>query len=253
MKEENNVVAQEWNEQDTQDFLKYGKFFVPNREHQFQTIKTVIDSIPDGNYIVDICCGEGHLCEYLLENFEHVKILAIDGDEQMLKMAAKRLERFEGRFETLVFDIFKKDWRNFEQPISCFVSSLAIHHLNCEEKEELFLDLYNQLEPNGKLVIADLIKPQTDAGKEVCAIQWDRAVIERSLIFNGNLEGFEAFNRLGWNSYRDPNFENDPVDKPSTLGDQLKWMTQAGFINVDVHWMLAGHAIFSGIKSSNNE
>lgn len=45
--------------------------------------------------------------------------------------------------------------------------------------------------------------------------------------------------------YRHP----DPVDKPSRLMDQLLWLEQAGWRDVDVYWMRAGHAMFGGRKA----
>ena len=58
----------------------------------------------------------------------------------------------------------------------------------------------------------------------------------------------QYFVETGWNYYADPN--PDPIDKPSPLLAQLKWLEGAGFIEVDVHWLLAGHAIFSGRKAA---
>ena len=43
---------------------------------------------------------------------------------------------------------------------------------------------------------------------------------------------------------RDP--DGNPIDKPSSLAEQLAWLVQAGFVGVDCHWLVAGHAIFSG-------
>ena len=61
-----------------------------------------------------------------------------------------------------------------------------------------------------------------------------------------HLRAFEEFRRLGWNYFRDP--DGDPIDKPSSLAEQLAWMAEAGLAGVDCHWLLAGHAIFSGSK-----
>ena len=253
MLEENQAVlepvAEEWTEQDTKDFIQFGKYFVPHREMQFQTVATVIPELPDGSYIVDICCGEGHLCEYLLENIPNINILAMDGDADMLQQTAARLARFEGRFKTAQFDIFKDDWRTFDVPVGAFVSSLAVHHLDGPQKQQFYKDLASQIIDGGCFIIADLIRPEREEGKAIAALQWDKAVMERSLAFEGTLSGFEAFERTGWNSYRDPNFENDPVDKPSTLNEQMQWMRDAGLTNVDMYWMMAGHAIFGGYKA----
>jgi len=246
------IQVDAWSEKDTLDFIKYGKYFVPHREIQFQTIKTILPDLPDGSYVVDICCGEGGLSEYLLQHIPNINILALDGDQKMLDITSKKLAKYEGRVKTKLIDVFEKEWRSFDLKIGAFVSSLAIHHLDDEQKNVLFKDLYNELEMGGCIILADLIKPKNDLGKKIAAIQWDRAVMERSLLFSGDLEAFEAFERLEWNSYRDPNFENDPVDKPSTLGDQIKWMENAGLQEVDVFWMMAGHVIFGGYKTDRN-
>jgi tRNA (cmo5U34)-methyltransferase len=42
--------------------------------------------------------------------------------------------------------------------------------------------------------------------------------------------------------------ENYPIDRPSTLVDQLNWLQTAGSTQVDVFWLRAGHAIFGGWK-----
>lgn len=41
---------------------------------------------------------------------------------------------------------------------------------------------------------------------------------------------------------------SDPVDMPSGLYTQRRWMADAGMIGIDVHRLRAGHAIFSGRK-----
>ena len=129
-----------WTEDDSRHFIDHGAYFVPERETQTDTICSVIPPAPDGAAIVDICCGEGLLCEALARRFPRAEIHALDGNERML-------------------DFFRDD---------------------------------------------------------------------------------------GWNYYADP--EADPVDMPSTLFDQMLWMADAGMTAIDVHWLRAGHAIFSGMK-----
>jgi len=50
---------------------------------------------------------------------------------------------------------------------------------------------------------------------------------------------------LCWNFFRYP---EDELDHPSTLSDQLKWLEQAGFAAIEVHYFRARHVIFSGLK-----
>ena len=75
---------------------------------------------------------------------------------------------------------------------------------------------------------------------------WDDVERERSLALDGNEEMLGFFRDDGWNYYADPGA--DPADMPSTLFDQMLWLAEAGMIRIDVHWLRAGHAIFSAIK-----
>src|SRR5262245_15784423 len=165
----------------------------------------------------------------------------------MLATARVNLGRYGERFQTLRFDLADHTWRAPAFPVHMVVSSLAIHHLDGEGKLQLFRDVYAMLESGGALAIADVIAAAHPLGAEAAAKAWDAAVRKRALEFDGNLAAFEAFEREKWNMYR--YFDPDDIDKPSRLLDQLRWLEQAGFADVDVYWMLAGHAIFGGQKT----
>jgi tRNA (cmo5U34)-methyltransferase len=128
------------------------------------------------------------------------------------------------------------------------VSSLAIHHLDGRQKQKLYADMYRALQPGGRFIIADLIEPLSPAATSVAAWTWDQSAREAARGYQGPEDPYQKFVATGWNYYADPN--PDPIDKPSPLLAQLKWLDQAGFIEVDVHWLLAGHAIFSGRKAT---
>ena len=83
----------------------------------------------------------------------------------------------------------------------------------------------------------------------VAANAWDAAVLEHAVAIDGNRSTFELFQRERWNMYR--YFDPADIDKPSRLFDQLRWLAQAGFVDIDVVWMRAGHAIFGGWKGDS--
>ena len=131
-------------------------------------------------------------------------------------------------------------------PVHAVVSSLALHHLDALQKQALFHDLYQVLQPGGVLLIADLIQPAHPRGIEVAAKGWDAAVLQRAMALDGDSRAFDYFQRDQWHYYRYP----DAMDKPAQLFDQLKWLEQAGFVEIDVYWMHAGHALFGGFKTA---
>jgi len=103
-----------------------------------------------------------------------------------------------------------------------------------------------QLAPGGVIVICDLVEAQRDAGLKLWERHWDSGVGQRADELDGNDKMLHFFRDDGWNYYSAP--DADPVDMPSGLFDQMRWMADAGLVEVDVHWPKAGHAIFSGVK-----
>ena len=235
-----------WTDELSQTFIDYGRYFVPQREYQFQIITDLIPSPYQPGTIIELCCGEGLLAQELLERFPTCALVGLDGSPLMLERARERLAQFGERFVPKLFDLADRAWREAEHPAYAVVSSMAIHHLDGTQKQMLFRDVHRMLTPGGVFVIADVVEMGHQRGRKLAAEALDEAVRQRALELDGSTEKFEFFVREGWNTFRylDP----DDIDKPSRLFDQLKWMEQAGFEGVDVHWMQAGHVVFSGWK-----
>lgn len=239
-----------WDENDSRAFIDHGRIFVPDREEQIETLLSLIP--PSPRHIVELCCGAGALAGAILDRFPSCVVHAYDRSPAMLEHARSALARPSprgDRFEGIEFDLADRSWRSFPWAPDAILSSLAIHHLDDAGKRELFRDMARALAPGGALLVADLVKPATAAGVALAARAWDDAVRRRAQEIAGSLEPFEIFRSERWNYYADP--EPDPIDQPSTLLDQLRWLEEAGLTGVDVHWMKAGHAIFGGVRASS--
>lgn len=240
-------VPPAWSEENTQDFVDYGRYFVPDRETQIRTLAELLPAGENDCHVLELCCGEGLLAEAVLEKYPGCRVTGLDGSPGMLDRARQRLARFGERFTARPFDLADTAWRSPLGKVRAVVSSLAIHHLDRTQKELLFQDVFRLVEPGGAFIIADLVQPEHPLGVELAAREWDAAVRQRALEIDGDERAFEFFERAGWNFFRHP----DPLDQPSPLLAQLHWLKQAGFQNVDVYWMRAGHAIFGGYKNYN--
>ncbi len=236
--------ALHWTETDSQTFVDYGRYFVPDRELQIQTICALIPPQPTPFQVLELCCGEGLLGEAILQSHPQATWFGYDGSLEMLAQTKERLQLYNGRFHTHLFDLAATDWRTQPDTFHAIVSSLAIHHLDSHEKQQLFQDVYRLLASGGVFLVADVVQPTQAQGVKIAAETWDSAVQQRTVVLDGNLHTFDYFRREKWNLYHYP----DPMDKPSSLFEQLKWMEQIGFCGVDVYWMKAGHALFGGQK-----
>lgn len=237
-----------WNEDDSRDFIDYGKYFIPQREYQIERICDFVSPPAGPCHLVELCCGEGLLARALIERHIDCNVHGFDGSKKMVERARDALDEYGDRFDVRLFDLADRGWRKFAWPVHAVVTSLAVHHLDDKGKQELFRDMVNALEPRGVLVIADLVAPTSQADIDLAAKEWDLAVRDRSLELDGNLDAFNKFREMEWNIFSDP--DPDPGDMLSPLSDQLKWLEQAGFIEADVFWEKAGHTIFGGSKPS---
>ncbi len=235
-----------WSEDDSRHFIDYSHYFVPERETQIDTICSVIPPAPDNSLIVDICCGEGLLASALARRFSDCHIAALDGSPVMLEATGRRLGETGTSWTASVIDLADSGWRQFDRPVHAFVSSLGVHHLDGPGKASLFRDLAAALSSEGVIVVCDLVEAQRREGRALWERQWDDGVRERAIRLDGNEDMLHFFREDGWNYYSDP--EADPVDMPSGLCEQFAWMEEAGLVDVDLHWLVAGHAIFSARK-----
>jgi trans-aconitate methyltransferase len=89
------------------------------------------------------------------------------------------------------------------------VSALAVHHLDAVEKRDLFARVARQLEPGGRFVLGDVIVPD-DPADAVTPIDGD-------------------------------------YDKPSRVDEQLRWLTDAGFVAA-LRWIEGDLAVLTADK-----
>ena len=239
-------IPGDWGQAASRAFLDYGRYFVPDRETQFQILVNLVQGNKPIRSILELCCGDGRLAELLLEQYPNSTVWGYDGSPEILARAEERLKRFENRFQFSQFDLADHKWRKSVKPVQAVVSSLALHHLEDPGKQRLFQDVYTMLLPGGVFLIADIIAPTTQKGWQLAAEDYDEAVRQRALKLDGNESGFEFFKQKQWNLFR--YFDPDDIDYPSSLFDQLKWLEEVGFTQADAFWMRAGHAVFGGWK-----
>jgi len=236
-----------WDEAISQLFINYGRYFVPAREQQIELLCKLIPPAGKAIQFLELCCGEGLLAEALLEHFPQASLTGYDGSPTMLELASQRLERFGERFMARQFDLAQTDWRDGIGQYQAVCSSLAIHHLDSAAKQALYTDVFQMLLPGGVFLIADLVLPVGEHAMAVMADQYDQAVRQRILDLGGDMAAYDFFNREGWNYFRYP----DPMDMPSPLSDHLRWLEAAGYRDLNVYWVYAGHAIWGGRRPAS--
>ena len=235
-----------WGEEESKIFVELSRAMVPGREEIERTFLDLIPAEPDEPFFaVEIGTGAGWLSAAVLREFSKAKILGLDGSPEMLSTAAELLALYGDRAELRRFRLEEPSWtEGLPQAVGVFLSSLVLHHLDGSGKRDLFARLLDRLKPGGALLFADVMEPRTERARRHFAAAWEEEVRRRSEEIHGDTRAHEFFVRERWNIYSHP----DPMDRPSTLPEQLCWMKEAGSEGVDVFWARAGHALLGGYR-----
>jgi tRNA (cmo5U34)-methyltransferase len=235
-----------WGEDESKIFIEFGQAMVPGREEIERTFLDLIPAEPDETFLaVEIGTGTGWLSAAVLREYPKARILGLDGSPQMLEKAAQLLAPYRYRVELRPFSLEEFSWTDeLSHGVRVFLSSLVLHHLDGAGKRELFARFFDRLEPDGALLFADVMEPRTERARNHFATAWEEEIRRRSVEIYGDARAHEYYVRERWNIYDHP----DPMDKPSTLPEQLGWMEEAGFEGVDVYWARAGHALLGGYR-----
>jgi cyclopropane fatty-acyl-phospholipid synthase-like methyltransferase len=129
-----------------------------------------------------------------------------------------------------VFDLATDD---LEGPWDLVISALAIHHLGDKDKKALFRRIHDALAPGGLFVNAEQVLGPTPEIDERYVRRWHEA-IRAAGASDESVARAEA--RMSF-------------DQSSSVEDQLNWMRQAGFNDVDCTFKAWRFAVLAGWKS----
>lgn len=200
---------------------------------------------------LDVGAGAGAMSELMLgasvTGSESSGVL-VDFSQPMLARAGVNLAGYAGRWQAVTGDLNEPAWRDALPGgrYDAVVSGLAIHHLLPERKPSLFAEILELLEPGGMFVNMDYVAIDGPL----------RGLFDEEMLANavGAASSPEAERESGGarhehalSPHEKADLEDDD-DRPDTVEDQLRWLRDAGFEQVEVHFKWAEAAIFGGMR-----
>lgn len=180
--------------------------------------------------VIDLGCGTGTVAARVLDDFPKAQVTCIDLAENMLAMAQTKLARHERvRYIAGDFNAF-----DFGGDYDVVVSSLALHHLvTDEDKQRFYGRIYGALRSGGVFYNADVVLGSSDFLQDVYMERWCNFMSRN--VSQEEIEG-------KWI----PKYQAE--DRPAKLMDQLKWLGEVGFADVDVLWKNYNFAVYGGVR-----
>jgi len=182
----------------------------------------------DTGSILDLGAGTGLLTEWVMKKYPKAEYTLVDIADGMLDIAK---ERFKGA-SNISFKI--EDYRSGISggKYDAIVSAMSIHHLDSNEKRQLYKNIYDSLKNGGVFVNADQVKGEDDESEEIVkGYQLD-------YIENCSLSREE----------KDKTYERIKLDKMDTMSDQMCMLKEAGFRSVDIYYKYYNYIVFRAGK-----
>jgi len=222
-------------------FLSERKTLMPMLEVQEDVVRRLLarHSHPIARFL-DVGAGDGAMSELVLSLKPEAEAVLVDFSEPMLERAQARLAGGPARWQMVRGDLSDPGWRA-RLPAGGYgaaVSAFAIHHLPSPRKRALFAELLELLEPGALFVNMDYV-----AIDGPLRGLWDDQMIANAVRAERERGGKRSESELERDLFAD-----DEDDRPDSTEDQVRWLRDAGFEQVEVNFKWAEAAIFGAVK-----
>ncbi|HII97872.1 MAG TPA: class I SAM-dependent methyltransferase [Methanoregula sp.] len=197
------------------EYDRHREHIIPEMRQFYAAAVWAIESPVPQPEVLDLGAGTGMLSAFLLEKFPDARLTLVDIASDMLDMAR---QRFADRPGT---SFIVSDYRHADLggPYDIVCSALSIHHLETEDKRALFHRIHEALRPGGMFVNADQADGETAYFRKRHLDYWNHHLKRGPMSGEQHLEILKR---------------RDTLDRNEKLSDQLAWLREAGFSDVDV-------------------
>ncbi|MBN6189053.1 class I SAM-dependent methyltransferase [Aneurinibacillus sp. BA2021] len=227
MERERNQVMEQFNEI-AQHYDQQRRKLIPCFDDFYSIPVTIAETKSESPTILDIGAGTGLLSARMLEKYPNASITLIDLSEKMLDMAALRFEQ-RSQVKYIVGDYTTYE---FADTFDIVISSLSIHHLMDGEKKALYHKVFSIMKQDGIFINADQVLGSSPYIESLYTGDWKKK-IEQSGLTREEIASA---------------YERTALDKMSTLEDQMMWLKEAGFTDVDCIYKYFNFVVLFGRK-----
>lgn len=181
--------------------------------------------------VLDIGCGTGNITRKVKKRYPNAQVTCIDIAENMIDIAQYKMSEFKD-IKYQVVDL--RDFQFGEDSYDLVISSLVLHHLQADEdKIGIYQKIYDSLHEGGVFLNADHVLASSEYREQVNLDEWKNFMLKSLSLDEVEEKWMPTYFR---------------EDHPALLLDQLDWLREIGFKEVDVVWKLVKGAVFSGTK-----
>jgi tRNA (cmo5U34)-methyltransferase len=182
--------------------------------------------------VLDLGAGTGLFSYLVSQRYPNAEFVLYDVSQAMLEEAKVRFSSCESKVEYVSKDYAAEP---IEGQYDLIISALSVHHLTDVEKERLFNNIYSHLNHYGMFINSDQVLGDTPLIEQFYRNKWLKQVKEKGVTDSSLALALERMKE----------------DKMSTLSQQLMWLKNAKFSEVNCWYKNYSFAIYSGRKLEN--
>ena len=148
--------------------------------------------------------------------------------------------------EFIIRDFGNPNWYksiSTHEKFDLIISGYSIHHIENEEKQRLYHDIYDLLNPNGIFLNLEHVSSATEVLEET----FNELFLDNMSEYQkyiGEEKTMEEIKAI----YHDP--QHKALNKLASVEEQCNWLRNTGFSNVDCYMKIFELALFGGTRNT---
>jgi SAM-dependent methyltransferase len=228
--------------------------YVAGREARFDAMLTVLRlHAGDRPTVLDLGCGPGALAVRVLRAFPEARVVAVDHDPVLLRIARAVLSGHGDRARVLDRDLTDPGWAAATGPVDAVLSTTALHWLPPDGLAAVYTACAGLLRPGGLLLNGDHLRygPESPALRDVAARHDEET--RRSGFAAGAptyedwyAEALRLPELAALEPERQRRFAHRPPPPPAPLAFHLAALRAAGFAETGTVWQYLDDHVVAG-------
>jgi tRNA (cmo5U34)-methyltransferase len=217
----------------------------PIREMQVAMVLRMIPHPADAPIrVLDLGAGYGALATAVLVDRPAATAVCVDASAEMIRFGIARAAELKQRMRFVQASLESPQWLEaIGGSFDAVVSSRALHHFTENQRRRfIFKEVYGVLSPGGCFINADNVRPLTPTLRQRYARARDEWLDGQVRESSGGKTTLEDLKAAAPNTYHGPH-------NNGWLEEELVWLKEAGFEDVDCFWKLGTTVVYGGFRT----
>ena len=233
-----------------EDYLRQARKGVPLAQIQLDVMMRVIAGAknafelgeqPVRNFL-DLGCGDGILATTILEKYPLARGTLVDFSMPMIQSAIRKLQAYSKSLHVSSVDYSDPSWFDIissHAPFDVVVSGFSIHHQPDPVKRQVYVDIFDLLEPGGIFVNVEHVSSATSHIEAL----YDDYFIDSLWASQLTASGAQTRDQVA-TAYHEREDKQANILAPVEL--QCDWLRRIGYEDVDCFFKIFELAVFGG-------